>query len=320
MTYASQIAIADVISRDSCQHVFCTKRNQSTLPELDERPKANYTYTLAAVCRLCRMHMEVLVNYNMKKEPNPCPNSSYPLHHLVHCQWRETLARNEVAQSDCDVETETYAFECSSPICSAAVFVHLRPPRLPPVSVHILTNSELLKQRQDEAFKANPVLLEGMRRPTSVEVLTDLRAYIRNSWFTEKNKPIPSNNKRFIMRFGPEGYACKTVLESLRFELRVGLCVVLKCHTKTIITNPAQESHWIAPRPDTKETPPLQKPTNVFLDDVEQEICSLILQRPRNEREQVQDITQLEDSSREIARIFGSQDCSVTSPVHFPMR
>ena len=49
---------------------------------------------------------------------------------------------------------------------------------------------------------------------------------------------------------------------------------------------------------------------NVFLDDVEQELGILILQRPGNERQLAQDNTTFTESSRDFSRALSCQDCT----------
>jgi ubiquitin carboxyl-terminal hydrolase 25/28 len=86
--------------------------------------------------------------------------------------------------------------------------------------VEQLVDPDGLKARTAEAFKLRGGHLEGMKQPSPVEVLIDLRAYLRNAWAKE-SKPIRSENKRFVVRFGPEGRACKDVLQYVGFTLEV---------------------------------------------------------------------------------------------------
>lgn len=85
----------------------------------------------------------------------------------------------------------------------------------------MLLDKELLAKRTDAAFEVKKGDTEGMKRPLPIEVLIDLRAYIRNSWTKEEQAQISASNKRFAVRFGPEGKACSDVLEMLGFELKV---------------------------------------------------------------------------------------------------
>ena len=87
--------------------------------------------------------------------------------------------------------------------------------------VEFLTDQTLLKNRIEEAFKIGGARLEGMKHPSSVEVMSDLRTYIKNSWVPDKSRPITLNNKRFMLRFGPDGQACKDLLEYVGFTLEV---------------------------------------------------------------------------------------------------
>src|SRR5271169_2786152 len=72
------------------------------------------------------------------------------------------------------------------------------------------------------------------------------------------------------------------------------------------------QGHWLPPRPNLDDTRPFQDETNVFLDDIEQELGVLILQRPENERQFAQDNTAFKESSRDFSRALSCQDC--TSP------
>jgi len=112
-------------------------------------------------------------------------------------------------------------YECSSADCSAIVNAHLTPPVFSPDALRMLLDKELLAKRTDAAFEIKKGDTEGMKRPLPIEVLVDLRAYIRNSWDKEEQAQISASNKRFAVRFGPEGKACSDVLEMLGFELKV---------------------------------------------------------------------------------------------------
>ena len=46
-------------------------------------------------------------------------------------------------------------------------------------------------------------------------MLIDLRVYIKNAWADDPNrKTIKLSNRRFMVRFGPQGEACREVLEN----------------------------------------------------------------------------------------------------------
>jgi ubiquitin carboxyl-terminal hydrolase 25/28 len=103
---------------------------------------------------------------------------------------------------------------------------------MPPVfgaqDMHTLTDEGLLKQRTLEAFQRWPDTLEGVAHPSVFDVVFDLRKYLRNAWDSSNDgKRIGLDNKRFVVRFGPEGYPCREVLETAGFIFKVCLLPLL---------------------------------------------------------------------------------------------
>lgn len=214
--------LGDLIPPDSCRHKFSLKPRQSDTPALDERPGPETIWTVAAFCQVCRLHVHVKVDYSIRFEIAPCPTAEHPLHHLVRSEFQEPLERNAWKRQNPDSRDEIYTYKCSSNTCSATVTVRLSPPVLRPSDVHTLVDPALLRQRTEAAFRARDGNTEGMKHPVPLDVLTDLRAYVRNSWKARedpKYRAIRLSNRRFIVRFGPEGTGCKDVLERLGFHL-----------------------------------------------------------------------------------------------------
>jgi len=87
--------------------------------------------------------------------------------------------------------------------------------------VHALTDQALLKARTEAAFKVGQGRLEGFKYPSPVEVMSDLRKYLQNSWTTRDSRQIRLDNKRFMVRFGPDGEDCKDLLEFIGFAREV---------------------------------------------------------------------------------------------------
>jgi ubiquitin carboxyl-terminal hydrolase 25/28 len=221
--------LGHLLHPETCRHAFSTKDRQSLLPALDERPGPNSVYKVSAVCKYCRLHVQVKVDYTVRWEDKPCPNEDNPVHHLVPAPWQEQLARNKWSSKNPQSPDIINVFECSSKTCSAAVTVQVAPPILSPNAIHTLVDKNLLKGRTDEAFRTRAGQVEGMKYPTPMDVLLDLRQYLRNAQRKE-NRPISVENKRFMVRFGPEGAACRDVLESLKFTYKV--CCVLQKFTR----------------------------------------------------------------------------------------
>ena len=176
---------------------------------------------MAAVCRRCRTHIQLTVDYTTKDDIAPCPIAEHPLHHLVHSPRREEIARKEESAHNSNRKGQTYAFECTSRTCSATIFIHLQPPRLSPDMVYVLTDQAMLRKRTEAALEKGQGRFEGVKHPSSLEVMSGLRKYLQNAWVSKDGKPIRLDNKRFMLRFGPNGEECKELLEFIGFKLQV---------------------------------------------------------------------------------------------------
>lgn len=227
--YSGYDNIAVVLPADSCHHVWCGKDKQQVLPALDARPGPDSIYKFAGVCRKCRIHVDVEVDYTVRWASEPCPNATHLVHHFVHSPWREGVVRNDSLLSNAERMTETFAFECSSHSCSAMVLVRLRHPVLSDEHVRLLTDRELLNQRAEEVIGSEPARFEGHKKPTPVDVLSDLRSYLKNSFEHPEPRSIKVDNKRFSLRFGINGQACKEVLDFLGFKYQVRLSFSIPC-------------------------------------------------------------------------------------------
>jgi len=287
--YSGHDNVAPLLPEDSCHHAWCAKGRQDVLPALDARASPDSVYKFAGVCRKCRMHVELVVNYTVRWESEPCPNSTHPLHHFVHSPWREGVARNDSFLTGAETRGEILAFECSSPTCSATVFVRLRTPVLSDEHVRLMTDRALLNLRAEEVIGLEPARFEGHKKPTPVDVLSDLRSYLKNSFEHQEPRPIKADNKRFSLRFGIDGQACKDVLDFLGFKYE-------------------HREHWLPPQPNYDDSAPFRDPVNIFMDDVVWEISILISQLSEDDRRQVHDNTSLPDADKDLLRVLGAQD------------
>jgi len=68
---------------------------------------------------------------------------------------------------------------------------------------------------------SEPARFEGYKKPTPVDVISDLITYLKNSVDQQESKIIKADNKRFILRFGLDGQACKEMLSFLGFKYEV---------------------------------------------------------------------------------------------------
>jgi hypothetical protein len=102
--------------------------------------------------------------------------------------------------------------------------------------VHVLTDQAMLRKRTEAALKVGQGRFEGVKHPSSLEVMSDLRKYLQNAWASKDGKPIRLDNKRFMLRFGPDGEECKELLEFIGFRLQVCQKTSESQGTKTQLT------------------------------------------------------------------------------------
>lgn len=222
--------IGQLLPEASCLHDFCLKPRQSLLPALDEIAGSETIWQAAAICRNCRLHLLLKVDYSVAYQTEPCPRWESPLHHLVRSSWREEAWTRDLA-NDGNCMDEIHVYECSSRTCSAIVSIQLSTPIFTDEALRHLVDRDLLNARAKAAFEQKKGQTDGMKWPLPIDVLTDLQAYIRNAWRMEKNAEIDLNNKRFVVRFGPDGTACGGVLEMLGFELKVSFVLLVSLCT-----------------------------------------------------------------------------------------
>lgn len=190
-----------VLDRGSCKHEYITHLDRSNLPQLDERPTQHTRWKVAATCKKCRLYLTLTVHYPPGGCIMPCPNESFPLHHLRHTSSSQT--------------SPEYTFVCSSESCKAIVDVAYTRPVLSGDDLRLLTDEEALLRRYQEVLNNNPVR-EGVRQANPSDVYFRLQRYVSDS-LDEKHarRSFPAWNKRFMEAFGTD---CDEFLERLGFE------------------------------------------------------------------------------------------------------
>ncbi|KAK4540902.1 hypothetical protein LTR36_008844 [Oleoguttula mirabilis] len=221
----------------SCKHEYTTKTSQSVPPPLDTRPDSTTKYKVAAVCKKCRIHADVRIDY--ARSTNPCPNSEYLLHHFQRLTPRpDDVTGNRIR----------YAWQCSAPQCQASLQIDFRVGRLTDHEKDQLTNTEQLKRRYDVVSQQDPSR-EGIRQATPMEALVRLRKYVRDSLNPQHGRrTFPANNKRFMEAFGVYGQDCKPLLERLGFKYAVRLLDVVR-GGRVMLTSAQDELEWTLPSP-----------------------------------------------------------------------
>lgn len=173
---------------------------------------------LSAICSKCRRHLQIAVDSSTTvSQHRPSPGH---IHHLVYKGERQTGANTTEGVNWKGQSVEIFYYECSNLACPARVSVSVASPILTDYSIRLLTDSELLRKRAEEAIASHPNRLEGMGPPLAIDVLMNLRTYITNA-LQGRNRPISAVNKRFMCCFGVEGEPCRDLLQFLDFTYKV---------------------------------------------------------------------------------------------------
>ena len=217
--YVEGVQPPERVGQGSCEHKWQLKENQCDLPLLDARPVPSTSYAVAAYCSKCRCHLDFSIDYRADGAGIiPCPTEAFPLHHFRYSpnplSGRQTIQENFHTDSWLDVHN----FRCSSKICSARLVIRIRPPRLTPAWVGLLTDEALIKKRADKAIADDPSRFEGHTAPLGMEILHNLNTYIHNAMNTPDRRPILDKNKKFILSLGEP---CAELLQYLGFTHEV---------------------------------------------------------------------------------------------------
>ena len=178
---------------------------------------------VSAMCTRCRSHLQMVVNY-ASGLGQPSQNLSSHIHHFVYKSGRQRGGVSPAEVTPKGQVVESFQYECSYLSCSAAVSLRVLSPVLADHWVRLLTDTDLLAERADEAIAAHPERMEGIARPLPINVLINLRIYIINALNdVQHSKSISAINKRFMACFGLEGKPCQELLEFLGFTYKVSI-------------------------------------------------------------------------------------------------
>lgn len=200
--------------KGSCEHRLVLKPNQCLLPKHDTKPDPSTVYQLAAHCLECRCHVSIVVDYRGEGAGlMPCPTEDAPLHHFLPVSDPNgRLEGGDGTQGHRWVQSQR--FRCSSPTCCADVTIQIRPPRLTPEWVTLLSDKDAIRERAEKVMAEDPVRFEGHALPPPVQVLMNLRIYLANAMKDPEGRRILGNNKKWMLCLGD---ACADLLEYLGF-------------------------------------------------------------------------------------------------------
>lgn len=217
------------VARNSCRHVWALKDDQSSPAIRDQQPDLSTVYIVAAYCTECLSHLELRLDFREERyDLYPCPNKEWPLHHFVYkpekSQPRQTAKSASISGHDSDW-IDIQRFECSSPRCNAKLSIQVKPPRLIPEWVSLLTDKTLIDQRAAKAMAEEPERFEGHSNPQPLEVLSNLRQYISHALTKEAGRTILGNNKKWLLCLGE---SCSELLQYLCFTREVSRSQMMK--------------------------------------------------------------------------------------------
>jgi len=293
--------------RDACKHEYTTKTSQSVAPPLDARPDASSNYKLAIVCKKCRLHVDIRLDY--QQATDPCPTSENQLHHFQRADGLDDTGHAHIR----------YGWQCSNTTCQALLTTTFKLPKISAADRNLLTDTSKLKTRFEEVMQDGPER-EGIRQATPVEALTRLRRYIKDALNPEHDKRMfPGNNKRFMEAYGIHGRDCRELLQRLgfRYDVRTALSDM-----EISRANGEQEAEgsWTLPDPPLVEdrlgadgSSPRE-----LLEDVEMELLALTW-RTAAEMNVVNPVAGegWSTAQRDLERVLGTQGCKSMS-LHAP--
>ncbi len=201
------------VPKGSCRHVYMVKYPQSRIPPIDVQPDNASIYTVASFCQECRCHLVLTVEFRGNDTYRDyCPSQQYPLHHFLHDP--STLPSDADAGERC----LQFGFRCSAEPCRARAFVQLRPPRIRPEHLRLLTEPKLLEARREAAVQVDRQRDTEFVTAKPIDALEVLYRYLQDSF--ERSRPankrrIPPLNKRFMVTFGTD---CNDLLSGLGFK------------------------------------------------------------------------------------------------------
>lgn len=191
----------------SCKHDYTPKSAQSVPPPLDLRPDGNTVYKVAVLCKRCRIHADVHIDYTQASQP--CPANENPLHHFQQMTSLHVKQQGRIS----------YAWQCSVHACQALLLFSYRVPRITDADISLLTTPDKLKRRYEALLEVDPDRQE-VKEATPLQPLARLQRYVQDSVSGKRDK-LPAHNKRFQEACGVQGMDCRELLERLGFKYAV---------------------------------------------------------------------------------------------------
>ncbi|KAK0611488.1 hypothetical protein B0T14DRAFT_439487 [Immersiella caudata] len=225
---------------------------------------------LSCLCRSCRYH------FVFKISAGSCGSSrEYPQHHFL-LNGIEKFSPENVEDNK---EVKLYPILCHASYsctgCPQTVQIEITAPRLVPKWIDLITDEQRILKALDVARADDPdryagIGSEGERRLVSSPLQT-LNHYLKDIAETgheERSKRISSRNKTFMVQFGG---ACDHIFRYLGFGFEPA---------EEPVGGSPNEGFWIPPRLPPPEGKTPLKSERAFIEDVRNEVQSLLDEAP----------------------------------------
>ena len=177
---------------------------------------------------LCRCHIALMIDFEGEGAGvAPCPKEDKPLHHFIYSRTEHCGFSRSQDGVNAGSWTDTQRFTCSSLSCSARLTIRMRSPIITSEWEALLLDKSLIKSRAQKAISDEPSRFEGHAVPSPIEVVGNLRTYIRNALTSHEERRIPSNNKKWLLCFGEP---CGDLLKHIGFT-----CTVRRIHASPML-------------------------------------------------------------------------------------
>lgn len=250
-------------SEAACQHEWIIEEKPTDLNEPGQED-------LTLCCRKCRCHLFSSLTVKAQHGGGSCLN-------LHHFRYQPEISKGYVTDGK-RTWSDFRMFHCSGAGCQASLSIVMLSPKLSERHVELLTDRGLIRKRAKAVIEAQPEHMEGIAIPLPLNILTNLKTYIRDAQINAAPRMIKKDSRKWLQCFGT---GCDEVLYHLGFK--------------------KEDQGWWPPRPQDFEY-------KDFLVEVTTELNILIANEPEAERRSgAFDSANIASGQAELDRFFRAQ-------------
>jgi hypothetical protein len=230
-----------------CKHEYTIVPDRCMIPRSTAKPQKDTSWRASATCRLCRCHVDIILQYDEYAEVI-CPTDDQLFHHF------KFIGR---ASKDTEGGEGIYQFRCSARQCMADLYLNFQRPFVKAEDLTRFTSVFALKKRYADAKARYP----NAQERNAYDTLRVIRLAISNALSEATPRQIPEDNATFTTVFGTES---ASFLKRLQFTR-------------------SPTGHWISPRPGP-HTESEADMGRSLLEDARDELNILMAGRPQAEK------------------------------------